>query len=154
VDYDKYAANLGKIVANLHALEFSIRIFMCDIHRENYTLPHAGDTMVPLSHLTNFDTLGQLIQKYNACLLPNERQYEVDPEIVGIRDAIAHGRAVGIQGVFTLYKFGRPNHVGMVPVEFSQELDHVWVNDTLKNTDAFLENIKECSLSRGYRAFS
>ncbi|MGA8756594.1 MAG: hypothetical protein WB611_09710 [Stellaceae bacterium] len=152
MDHNEYAASLGKIVGNFHALELCLRLFLCEARNEKYALPGAGATMVALSHLTNFDSLGRLIEKYNASLLPTENRYRIDPKIVRIRDALAHGRSVSATGSFpiTLYKFSKAKVAGMVSVEFAEVLDEMWLNEAAGNIFIFVQKVTVCAKSRSY----
>ena len=153
MDHDEYAMSLGKIVGNFHALELLIRVFLCEDKKEHYELPAAGASEVLLSHLTNYDSMDKLICKYNASLDTNdEKKYRVDPKIVRIRDAIAHGRPVSATGGFpiTLYKFGKRSVAGKVSVEFSEVLDDAWLKDAMQKIFSSIESVRSCAQSRGY----
>jgi C1A family cysteine protease len=62
------------------------------------------------TYLTNYSSLGQLVDIYNRKLdVAEQRSYVVDRQVVTIRDAIAHGRLMAYSEEFplTLYKFGK-----------------------------------------------
>jgi hypothetical protein len=80
---------------------------------------------VPENALTNWDTLGQLISKYNCVLSAAEVPlYSVDSSVVQVRDALAHGRLSAPIKAFplTLWRFGKRDESRMVTVEQVVEL--------------------------------
>ena len=125
--HDDFALRLGKIVGNLQGLELVLRIFLCDANGERFEFPTHGQGSVPNNHLTNYDSLGNLVSIYNKGLLETEVDtFGVDASVVKTRDAIAHGRLLGHAECFplTLYKFGRPipGTPTEVPLEYTVEL--------------------------------
>ena len=133
----QHAKMLGQLITNLHSLELFIRVFL---HHKNpappFELPicsdntkdiHAGSN-IPVNHLTNYDSLGSLIDQYNIEMNEHERD-KLDRSIVTLRDAIAHGR------VFTyspdvppsLVKFSKPNK-NTVRVEFCEVMTPDWLH--------------------------
>ena len=116
---EKYLLALGKIVSNLHGLEVLLRVFLHNVDKKRYgTSPpevalnkiNVG-VAVPENYFTNYDSLGDLIQKYNNLVAKlGEQELRIDETIVTLRDAIAHGRVLGLkpEPPFQLYKFGKP----------------------------------------------
>ena len=99
---EDHILGLGKIIANLHALEYVLRIFLCEANSEMVQIPLAGTIQLLKTHLTNYDSLGVLIDKYNASLSANENKFRINREVVRVRDAIAHGRAASESATFPL----------------------------------------------------
>jgi hypothetical protein len=89
---DDHLTGLGKVIGNFHALEHILRVLLCDAKGEKLEYPSSGASTVAETHLTNRESLRPIIEKYNDSLGPTEQQYRVDPTVVDIRDALAHGR--------------------------------------------------------------
>lgn len=131
---DEYREKLGAVVENFHALEFLLRAFLqkqpsarplgfppgTDI----YAFPVGSE--LPESELTSYDSLGELISKFNQAMIACGKPV-LDSTLVDIRDAIAHGRVSSRtkQGYLRLLKFDRPSG-GKVRVVFNQELNEAW----------------------------
>lgn len=132
---ESHALHLGGLIGNFQSLEFLLRAFL---HKQPNArplgLPYGTDiylspvgTALAENDFTSYDTLGQLIDKFNAVAaagnLPN-----VDRTLVDIRDALAHGRvsASGEDEQLRLIKFGRPSN-GQVRVEFNVEMSDAWL---------------------------
>jgi hypothetical protein len=74
---DEHIAGLGKLLANLHSLELTLRIFLAEATgqmggEQNCNFPEPGTKSVCESFLTNWDSLRQLIYKFNGTLSPAE----------------------------------------------------------------------------------
>lgn len=134
---DEYARHLGGLLTNYHGLEFFLRLFLLGLEdAQPIGLPHGTDvyslpvgTDVPLSDLTSYDSLGNLIDKYN------DHAEEVglstiDRSLVDVRDALAHGRvsATDPSDIMRLIKFSRPNN-GSVTVTFNAVLSEEWFKE-------------------------
>ena len=113
------------------------------------------------THLTNFDSLRVLVEKFNDSLPSGELCHALDPSIVQVRDAIAHGRVLDStnspvhDGVFRgrLFKFSKPKG-NFVDLEFDQALSVAWYESTLQRTRDQHKHIVDCASKRGYRCFS
>ncbi len=132
MDHEDHVRGLGIIVSYFHTLEFVLRAVLKnqekgEIKKIVYSQLKKGDT-APEDPMTNYDSLGNLIDKYNK-LAPKELR--VAKGIVTIRDAIAHGRAFSdTQSLpLNLYKFDKPKN-GMVAVTVVVTLDQDWFRDT------------------------
>ena len=83
---------------------------------------------VPLSDLTSYDSLGELIARVNAS--PLAEGVPLDPRLVETRDAIAHGRVLMKrldELPLRLLKFSRPARDNTtVRVTFNEELTFEW----------------------------
>src|ERR1035437_5409041 len=91
---------VGAIITNLQALETHLRYFLLKAHGQVVAFPKPGDKEVAHNYLTNRKSLNVLIDEYNAGLRQGEDGFAVDRFVVGVRDAIAHGRLVTAQEVF------------------------------------------------------
>lgn len=126
-----YVAELGKVIANLHSLEASIRIFLAAKDAGNGmeidVCALSQDEIVPETFLSSYDSLGQVIRKYNELAAPD---CQVDPTIVILRDSLAHGRVIGMDATterLRLVKFGRRDVNGNVRVELAEDLTLDWL---------------------------
>jgi hypothetical protein len=144
-DVQLYAERLGALKVNLLSLEFALRMFLYNdevVNAMRGTAPpvfapfanperlRIGDC-VPLNAFTNYDTLGQLIAKYNQRVAQSASELSVDPALVELRDALAHGRASApvADGPIHLLKFSRPQPArSCVEVTCSMSLDSAWLD--------------------------
>jgi hypothetical protein len=126
---------VGKIMSNLHSLEFAIRAKLHNHHKRtssgNLNNMRAGD-VVDVDEMTNYDSLATLIEKYNA-QVANSTDKTLDRSIVAIRDALAHGRvsATTPTAHMRIIKFDKPAN-NKVRVAFSEEMNEEWLNDTIQ----------------------
>jgi len=129
---EEHTLGLGKVIVNLHSLEFKLRAFLWK--REGHSswkflsALREGDT-APENAFTNYDTLNELIEKYNAEAGESFPELCVDPRIVDLRDAIAHGRLGSDvpQPPLRLLKFSKPAG-GNVKVTNSILVDDQWLS--------------------------
>src|SRR2546428_10019475 len=136
LDISEYATLLGKILANLQSLEFALRLRLSYDDPPHTQLPagkrlqelKVGDR-VPVNSFTGYETLGQLIELYNGRVATLDSDLIVDPNIVTLRDALAHGRASSLpeDSDIILLKFSRPEN-GQATVTFSECLTREWLN--------------------------
>jgi hypothetical protein len=143
----------GAIVLNLQALEFHLRHFLLRSHGHSMAFPKPGDKTIAENYVTNFLSLGELVDEYNKSLNDQEfAQFSVDRNLVRIRDAIAHGRvgAAVQHPPFTLWKFGKGKN-GEVPVEFEQLLTQAWLKETWLMLDVQTSRVLDCFKARGYK---
>ena len=132
VELSAYAADLGKLIGNLHSLEYLLRACLYETD-QSAALPEGldwyrvkvGDEL-PENTLTSFESLGELIDRYNRDVATSDEQ-RVDRNIVDLRDAVAHGRVSGALGSahVTLLKFTKPRN-GRVQVTFASALTAEW----------------------------
>jgi hypothetical protein len=78
-DHNRHLLSLGGLLANLNVLEGSLRMFLCNHHKENWAIPAKGEKVVPETHLTNHDSLTKIVKKYNI-IAP--KSFNVDSQIV------------------------------------------------------------------------
>jgi hypothetical protein len=138
MEMSDYLLTLGKLVANLHSLEFALRAFLLknfESHEPAVDLESvvAGDE-VALNSFTNYDPLNRVIVRYNEVVRPIYPNCCVDETVVEVRDMIAHGRIAGKdpKPPFELIKFGKPNKMDMVPVEHVVIVDLHWLSSNVK----------------------
>lgn len=140
MEQDQHPLNLGKLLVDFQSLEFALRAFLLKIEDisgspfaqfKNLHELSEGDE-VPENAFTNFDNLGQLIEKYNNNLKIVAMGLGIDKNMVDIRDAIAHGRVSGLtpSPPFKLLKFSKPKNK-RTKVTFSILLTQEWYNQQL-----------------------
>lgn len=134
-----YYARLGKLVSNLQSLEFILRAYLQQLPNSRpFGIPEGEDiyqypvgSELPLNEITNWDTLGQLIDKHNQWAV-NQGEEKIDKSIVVIRDALAHGRvsASSPDDSLRLLKFSRKFN-SKVRVEFNEVLSLEYFNQQI-----------------------
>jgi hypothetical protein len=148
---DEHLIGWGKVSGNLLSLEHLLRLFLCEAHGEKLEYPQPGQHDVALTHLTNRDSLGDIIAEFNAQLRTSEGKYGIEIGVVGIRDALAHGRLVTLTAYpLTLYKFGRPQQ-GRASVENADLLDVAWFEKKRSLVRDQIDKVIGCSRDRGYK---
>jgi hypothetical protein len=144
---EDHAYHLGSLLANFQSLEFGLRSYLQSLpHAPALGVPHGQDIyavpiggQVPENAFTNYDSLGVLISKYNEAARQRSSA-EIDPSLVEIRDALAHGRVSAqiTDDTLRLLKFSRPKN-GIVEVTFNALLSRDWFLDKKKRVcDALL----------------
>jgi len=109
---------IGRLVRAMWQLEFMLRAFLYERElpkigrfatRENFIKSPVG-TKLPVNAITDYSSLDQLIRRYNAIVRPASQHLTIDDSVVGIRDALAHGRvvAVGQSEAAELVKYSKP----------------------------------------------
>ena len=156
MDLNQHALGIGRIVVNLQSLEVVLRLFLAEASGGKINnMPQAGEKIVPLGYLTNRDSLGTLVDKYNSCLSGEEAgQFGVDREVVAVRDSLAHGRLMSptSEPLVTLWKFGKPDGTD-VPVERVETLTTQWLGEKTGLVLAQILNVANCGRRRGYASF-
>jgi hypothetical protein len=151
MDISQYATLIGKIVANLQALEFTLRAYLYNQahpppvpHHKNLFSVKLGEN-VPANEMTDYSTLGQLIDRYNR-INPDPKQ-KVDRSLVDIRDAFAHGRVFAPfpEPTFTLLKFG-PVKNEETTVTYLQELTEDWLDQQVKRIASEVRKIPSSNI--------
>ena len=148
---DEYVINLGKLVANLHSLEFVLRAFLLNHSRArgipqiDYNGLNVGDTVAE-DAFTNYDSLAELIDKYNAAVLTIDASLAIPKDVVGVRDAIAHGRVSSdtLSAPMKLLKFSRPKG-GHVTVTHAVSVDTRWLADRYREVAASLRKVADAN---------
>lgn len=140
-----YPIKLGKLKANLLSLELRIRHFLliCDLSSEKSTKYLLGASKweigqeLNVDSFTNYDKLGELIDKYNEKILSLGSSLEIGNKdaLIKLRDALAHGRVFAYKGAPPLYliKFNKPKN-GKTKVEFMSVMSWNWFNEQIRLT--------------------
>jgi len=149
---EEHTLELGKLQINFHSLELLLRLFLTETNGEEIKIPTIGQTSIELTHLTNYDSLGQLITKYNN-LTNKTPNFQIDPLIVNIRDAIAHGRLISLIEAppLRLFKFDKPKD-GLVNLTFDETLDRSWFDKSRAYLFKQIEKIQKCARTRGLKS--
>lgn len=128
---EEYTFGLGKLIVNLHSLEFALRAFLWN--RQGGSSWKFLDNLqegntVSENAFTNYDTLKELIAKYNNLVTSVSSDLCVDSQLVKLRDALAHGRVASNtpQPPLRLLKFDKPSR-GTVKVTHSVLVDENWL---------------------------
>lgn len=159
------AQGLGKVLTNLLSLEVCLRLFLYDLQglkrptggstppQHDFTNPTLG-AWVPLTPLTSYETLGKLIRKVNSSLEERGREDRIDPSLVDLRDALAHGRVLSLkpEGPMRLVKFSKPCG-DQVKVVASVELTQEWLKQQTQRTWSEIQKVVQLSRELGLAAF-
>lgn len=147
-----YPEQVGKLVTHLHALEYVLRGRLSYEDPDVNGRPAAdmrlavlqpGDS-VPVNSLTSYESLDQLIIRYNGSLPQEDDDLEADPSVGRLRDAVAHGRLVPIESEarLRLVKFARPEG-NQTSVEFAETLTPEWIKSQCLRLQAEFEKVFE-----------
>ena len=151
MEWKDHTHQVGCIITNLQALETVLRYFLLRLHQQEAQFPKVGDADASVTYLTKYAFLGQLVDEYNRALEESEKQFEVDKTVIGVRDAIAHGRLLTTKELpYRLWKFGRPKN-GRVQVEFCEELTLEWLRSKSDMIYSQKQKVLECFNARGYK---
>ena len=127
-----YTTLLGQLFGNFHGLEMVLRAFLANrdprqalTKGQDFTALQVGD-VVAETPFTDYASLGQLITQFNE-LVPSDRR--IDPALVELRDALAHGRVWSTDGDFPLrlLKFSKPRE-GFATVTWAATLTEDWLD--------------------------
>lgn len=150
----EYFEGLGKIVANLQSLEFVLRSFLLNSEiATGRSFPESKklydmnvDDTVSLNAFTNYDTLRQLISKYNNHPKISSENLTVDESLVEIRDALAHGRvsAPVPSPDLRLLKFDKPQN-NQVKVTFSVVITKEWFDEQRERVCSAVLKVNEAN---------
>jgi hypothetical protein len=132
---ETHALHLGGLVGNLQSLEIMIRFHLSALPSARPTGVGYGidlfsfpvGTTLDESDLTSYESLGDLIDRYNSHAAADQRPI-LDRTLVKLRDAIAHGRASAVapSAELRLIKFG-PARKGRVRIEFNEMMTSAWL---------------------------
>jgi hypothetical protein len=159
---NNFPNGIGRILSNLLSLEFALRLFLYEFHKtdsneqdQSFDLQSlfVGD-WVTETPLTNYDTLGKLIEKVNNKLLERDYSEQIDPSVVGLRDALAHGRVLSLQpnGPFSVIKFSKPLN-GKVKVEVTVKMTPKWFKQQIEHTFVELKKVIRIAKDLGLTCF-
>lgn len=152
---DEHARHLGGLLANFQSLEFILRGFLQNspsarpigipYGTDIYSLPVGTD--LPESELTSYDSLGQLIEKYNV-EIAKLGQPPIDETLVEIRDALAHGRASTDhpENNLRLLKFSKPDKARRVRITFNETLSSDWFTAQKKRVLEAIRSVHQNTL--------
>jgi hypothetical protein len=125
---EEYVERLGRLQTALHTLEFWLRRYLFRAEGPHPTVNinaiKIGDK-VPVTALTDFASLRELIARYNATVDPRA---VIGPSVVELRNALAHARVFSPTGQppFRLLRFAKPDG-GLAEVEnVVDNLDAKW----------------------------
>jgi hypothetical protein len=154
MDESAHINGIGNIVTNLQALETTLRGFLVEQYDQCAQFPNMGEKIACRNYLTNWISLGELIEDYHRDLGEHEKQYSIDLSVVLVRDALAHGRLF-VRGSnpsppFELWKFGKAKD-GKMPVEFSETLTEEWLKAKWLFIRAQQQKVVNCAKTRGYK---
>ncbi len=138
---DEHAHSLGKVIANLSTLELSLRVLLYNKEvkenpslaiQRNLTALKIND-LCTVNAFTNYDTLGELISKYNSLITSIDSALCIDKKVVELRDAFAHGRVLASMenDTFILLKFSQPKS-NSTKVTYAQPLTKEWMAIQIK----------------------
>jgi hypothetical protein len=143
---------VGGIILNLQALELTLRFFLLRKDNGYMNWPKQTDTVLDENFITNYLSLGQIVDYYNKNLSVEEQSnFSIDRTVVTVRDTIAHGRLVTEKESFPaiIWKFEKPVD-GKVPAS-STVLTKEWLVKTSNNVEVQRDKAAKCFRARGYR---
>jgi hypothetical protein len=138
---EEHFFSLGKLWSNYHSLEFLLRAYILEKSGVGIGLPHGTDIYsftagkeLPESPLTNYDSLANLIKKYNSYIEISDKTLALDISLIDIRDALAHGRVSTDEEhkPLRIIKFDKPKD-GKVRIVFNQEMNKQWFDSETKH---------------------
>lgn len=131
---DEHAKLLGGVMVNLHSLEVAIRCYLSRLPSLNKSDSASGFNALVLpvgaeaaeDVITNYESLGKLVKKFN-CEMGKQGKSTIDLCIIGLRDALAHGRVTAKleEQEMRIVKFSRPIK-GIVKVEVNEIMSADW----------------------------
>jgi hypothetical protein len=151
----EHTAIMGRLLVSFQCLEYAMRTFLYERHDPPHEPLAPGSDLnsmsfgdvVPENAITRWDSLTHLIKRYNRAV--GEGELAVDPGLVDLRDALAHGRMAGSlsEGNFALVKFTRP-YAGRVEVGFREKLSKEWLENQIKRVLAECEKVAKAGSLR------
>lgn len=152
---DNHALHLGKLVGNLQSLEALLRFYLLKIAQKQTPPASAGPSywrmsvgdVVPEDAFTNYDSLGALINKFNADVQSRDATLCIDSSVVSVRDLLAHGRMASDSpdpSRLKIVKFDRPTS-GNVKVVAAALMDDAWFKTKNDLVFAQLEHVQAAS---------
>jgi hypothetical protein len=157
-----FPSAMGTLVMNLQTLECALRAILHELHTQSggpklpvfsFDSCACGD-WVPETPLTNYDTLGQVIIRFNSMLSSRGIAERIDMSLVGTRDAIAHGRVLTDDPgrPMRLFKFSKPKG-NKVQITVFVEMTHEWFKGEVQKTFAEVQKIVKISRDMGLNTF-
>jgi hypothetical protein len=152
----KHASLLGQIVGNLLTIELFARTAIAlretkgNLRLVKPFLPSIKqDEWVELTPLSNEEDMTWALDGYNNTVKKSRPDLMVDrKEIVGLRDAIAHGRAFGINAPgagkhLVLLKFGKKPEKGKAQVLLRIDMTEEWFNQKIELLSRTINKLAE-----------
>ena len=134
-DLRTHAESLGGLLGDIQSLEFSIRLCLSrregspvrDRYVEDFSDAPVG-SIVPESDLSSYASLGRLIREFN--VIYESSGIAIDPNLVEIRDVLAHGRVFSGPDDFNfrVVKFDKPVG-GEARLSYNQVMDEAWFKE-------------------------
>jgi len=136
-----HVLQLGKLVGNLQSLEALLRLYLLKIgaksgrrgFKSSYWTLSPGDEVTE-DEFTNYNSLGDLVKKFNTDVASRDPSLAVDHGVVGVRDLLAHGRVAADaedETRLAILKFDKPSR-GKVKVVASALMDDAWFAKNIK----------------------
>jgi len=142
-----HAEHLGGLLGNLHSLEFAIRLCLAQqpgspargLYADDFREAAVG-TEIPDTDMSNFASLGRLIDKFNAVF--GHSGSTVDRDLVRLRDVLAHGRVFAgpDDDHFRIIKFEPPKN-GMAKVSYNQTMTEEWFASNKRRVREAIETV-------------
>jgi hypothetical protein len=142
---------VGMISLNLQAMELTLRVFLLKAHKQFIDWPKPGDTWTRENYITNYKSLGQIIDDYHEALTEDEKKkFSINKSVVTVRDALAHGRLTTEAKAFpaTLWKFEKMKDAKVPATHITLTRD--WLTAASNNIDAQRARVLGCFKDRGY----
>ena len=146
----EHTLELGKLLVNFQSLEFALRAFLSTIERPNDKAAETpaiedlkeGDE-VPEDAFTNYDSLRELLKKYNDAVARSSVGEAIDDDLVTLRDALAH-RVWSLEPLppLRLLKFKKPVE-SRTEVAYSAVMDEAWFRSNRSRIHAALTRVSE-----------
>ena len=132
---DEHCNLLGRLVGHFQSLEYILRGFLQELPSARpIGIPYGTDIYslsvgaeLPESEITSYDSLDDLIKKFNI-EMKKQGLSTIDKKVlVDVRDALAHGRVSSStpDDNMRLLKFDSPKN-GCVHIVFNQQMDEAW----------------------------
>lgn len=151
-ELDDHALGIGQIIGNLQSLEVAIRLFLEWVEpgpasprwSDPFSLKQGG--RLPKTALTDYASLGQLIDRYNRHIAAINLELTVDRSVVEVRDALVHGRLLAQESrrPLRLFRFSEPCG-GTVEVRQVTDVTDKWLADQRRHIADELEKV-HCAL--------
>jgi hypothetical protein len=150
-DSDQHAKTVGQLIGQLQSVEFLLRWWLAKLEDLDVELPHYVGQILSETPITDYRSLSQLIASYNSQLCKTESGYQVDTRIVDLRDALAHGRVLALDGenYLTLYRFDRPVS-GQVNTRAITALSAEALAADIELVVVQFTRVLDCGTKRGY----
>jgi hypothetical protein len=135
---EKHALALGKVLLNFHALEISLRHFFrayeAAMNPNNTRVQVKAKPVgqiVPMDSFSVHDSLNGLVRKFNSIVGSAHRELTVDPAVIELRDALAHGRVWSEKSgaPVQLLRFTKPTPGKVtISITHADTVDEAWLD--------------------------